>query len=347
MSVHTRNLRDNTAHFLANLNHRAICIDENPGFNALPTVYGTSKAARDANTESLQVRAPDRICWAHFELRNDPDRFKVHIDHAPQNDYEPCYWLPWSPDKTIRITLKVSRKLTDQTGERKNAYLQRGDLAQATKDHARQKLQVLNQAVLDGGAMLNPRLFLTSMVTGCSVHIEGPPDAPTVYHGNATRAGGTLATLTTRKGYATTANRIRDLLEKEYKHFSRNSPKGNVTQGTGLSMVDYDFQYWQNPTLAQKWNYGMPVLNHIGIPVPTTAGNEHHVIKMEGAIFGVKDAGTGHWTFYFQQIYSYREFAYVHGAWQAALAANPKPRKCGSVPQEFWPGGGAGRVIHL
>jgi hypothetical protein len=110
-------------------------------------------------------------------------------------------------------------------------------------------------------------------------------------------------------------------------------------------MVDYDFKHWQNQTLARKWNYGMPILNQIGIANPTTAGNEYHVIKMEGAIFGVKDAGSGHWTFYFQKIYSYREVTYMYGVWQGALGA--APRKCGTVPQEFWPGGGAGRVINL
>jgi hypothetical protein len=344
MSVHTRDLRDNTANFLASLNHRAICIDENSDSTAMPTVYGTNKAARNANTASQQIRAPDRICWAHFELRNDPDRFSVHISHAPQNDYEPCYWLPWSKDQTNRITLKVSRKLTDQTGGLKNAYLQRVDLDQDTKEHARQKLDQLNQAVVAGGAMLNPRLFLTSMVTGCSVHIEGPTDAPTVYHGNASREGGTLVTLKTRKKYASTANRIRDLLEKEYKHFSRNSPKGNVNQGKGLSMVDYDYLYWQNKTLAQKWNYGKPLLDHIGLADPTTDGNEYHVLKMEGAIFGVKEPVSGHWAFYFQQIYSYREFANVHGGWSAA---NPNTQKYASDPQQFWPDVGAGREIRL
>ena len=108
----------------------------------------------DPNLTLYQVKGANRILFAKIDAAPPAlNCYDVLFSETQlSNDWFPVYWLPWHSTQTYRITLKPSLK------------------------HV-----VLG---LDGNAA-SPRHFFTASLTGCMVHVEGDPQAPTVYHGNA------------------------------------------------------------------------------------------------------------------------------------------------------------------
>lgn len=88
---------------------------------------------------------------------NDIGLFVMRVTYnRPSPSAVPCYYLPWRKDHMMRIKLKPS------------------------PNHPKQ----------EAGVTLDPDLFVTAALQGCSVMVSGDPAQPLVYHLNASSKKG-------------------------------------------------------------------------------------------------------------------------------------------------------------
>lgn len=108
----------------------------------------------DANYTLYQVKGANKILFACIEKnQRETNLFEVELSTGqPTNDWFPVYWLPWEQNQAYRITLKPSKKLSIIDREER---------------------------------VVSPNIFFTASLSGCLVHVDGDPSAPTVYHLNA------------------------------------------------------------------------------------------------------------------------------------------------------------------
>jgi hypothetical protein len=131
------------------------------------------------------------------------------------------------------------------------------------------------------GNMPNPSIFFTSALTGCSIFVKGPANSPTVYH----------AGFDSNRDY--TANPKQDPNSVRhwqilFDRYSPNTPvRGEANKGQYLSDIT------TNPDLQVYLNY-----------LKTSAKGNLEIRSLigEGNVFGLRDAGTGNWTFYLQEV---------------------------------------------
>jgi|GEM_PF-2431416 hypothetical protein len=133
--------------------------------------------------ELTQVQGDNKVCYGTIspalglrglvgDYMNDYSRdvglYVMQITNDPLTDTSfPVYYLPYALDGSLRIKLKPSRK------------------------HAR---------LGTGGAVLDPDVFVTVALQGCSIFVDGSTTEPVVYHMNATSFGGSAADETTAEG---------------------------------------------------------------------------------------------------------------------------------------------------
>ncbi|MFY1824517.1 hypothetical protein ACN47A_01260 [Myxococcus fulvus] len=92
------------------------------------------------------VRSDSRVAYWDISWDDDAQVFAVTLSSDPGEATLPGYWLPWTLNRTNKITLHDKRP-----------------------------------TAIDGP----PRAFFTASLTGCSLFIQGNPYTPTVYHTNA------------------------------------------------------------------------------------------------------------------------------------------------------------------
>lgn len=198
------------------------------------------------------------------------DRFLhvLQVTSARRNTWsEPCYYLPWRQDSGVRIKLRPSRK---------------------------------NPSV-DDGAALEPRLFVTAALQGCSVIVSGDPTEPVVYHLNAQSVRGpdnqTLqgsdgdfqaaaqAKIQSMDQLATLAETRHPKVGWQIK--DRRTPfGGEAPNSKSASLLDYmsGMQPTQHLNLKQRFQ------NRFGVNVA--------VVSQFGTVFGIRTEGS--WVFYRQ-----------------------------------------------
>lgn len=279
-----------------------------------------SYRVRGHRTASL--RALDRVAWARIEEENGCHNITISRTYGELEDAEPCYYLPWIPDHTLGMKLKPSQKLTDQA--RFDAYV----ADDATRARAAAQRQMLQQ--IENAEHRAPRLFFTAMLTGCSVHIDGDRTQPNVYHGNAVRkqqasfSKKSFGAMTTRKEFQARMVDTDSSLRRGY----RRMPWEHGEESSCVSVLDYDYRFWGNETLAAKWGNGADLLT----PELREAGAQ--VKSMFAVVFGVRDLENDEWTFYGQRVYSYQR------PWVEGMAAGAHRGHLGYEPRQIWPGHG-------
>jgi hypothetical protein len=126
----------------------------------------------------------------------------------------------------------------------------------------------------------NPRIFFTSALTGCSIFVKGPADAPTVYHGGFDSNRDFTAT---PKLDPNSMQHWRILFDR----YSPNTPnRGEANKG----------QYLADLTDSPDLQVYIQFLKN------TAQGNV--LIRSligEGNVFGIREAN-GNWTFYLQEV---------------------------------------------
>lgn len=126
-------------------------------WNPLVQMQGSNKVAY------CEIRKPaGAMVIGDFmdDYGTDLNLFLMQITNLPVSATSfPVYFLPWAQDYTTRIKLKPSP----------------------------------HHPLLDGaGQIIDPNVFVTPAVQGCSVFIDGTEEEPVVYHINASTTGGAV-----------------------------------------------------------------------------------------------------------------------------------------------------------
>jgi hypothetical protein len=226
-------------------------------------------------TTHLSIDSAERVAYCNIETaglgiyKSHGNIHAISISATHQKNWFPCFWLPWGPDQTYKMTLVDKR------------------------------------TVKTGGA---PKIFLTAAVNGCSVFVEGTEQEPTVYHANAMGQNPNgfdpKTQLTAIRVDRSMLMRDRLLAIPEPKR--GNGVGLRVAEG-GHYMADYlqampQTEEQRLKDAATRWLGSKKI--HYG---QGTAKDKHGVdrdigIKVsahEGTIFGVKKGNR--WAFYYQR----------------------------------------------
>lgn len=197
------------------------------------------------------------------------------------------------------------------------------------------------------GFLVEPRIFLTSTVDGCSVIIEGSPEHPTVYHLNDAGGGGAVPlanTAVTQMAYwapkeVTMETRFQGAKSpKSVKQVAANPLLPALPGAKAVHAMDYlDVTEAQFPALNTPED--QVVRNRIAkarIPGAVSVKFEQSLYKPYGTVFGWKQNTT--WRFFYQMravvFYTYRVTDNTGLVQTIAVA-----RQCGFQVDEFWPNG--------
>jgi hypothetical protein len=96
------------------------------------------------------------------DYRKDRDLYVMRVTYQKSGNAFPVYFLPWSTNAVFRIKLKPSPKHPTQTG-----------------------IPFFKTTV-------QPSVFITAALQGCSIIVSGDPKQPVVYHLNAQSVNGPL-----------------------------------------------------------------------------------------------------------------------------------------------------------
>lgn len=129
-------------------------------------------------SQFTQVQGENKVAWCNIVLatgfsgaippditgdyRKDRDLYLMRITYAKSGEAFPVYYLPWAPNAVFRIKLKPSPNHPTQTG-----------------------MPFFKTTV-------EPSVFVTAAVQGCSVIVSGDAKQPVVYHLNAQAVQGPL-----------------------------------------------------------------------------------------------------------------------------------------------------------
>ena len=281
----------------------------------------TQKAA---GTETFgQVKAQQRISWFNLVYVAQMPHFgkggfQIEMKAFPENGFEPAYWLPWAPDKVYRITLRPSKKALATDEERTKIGVQqfrqivRDPMVDPSEKAAKVDESIRRLAL--GAEGTDTRIFFTAAVNGCSVYVEGPEDAPTVYHANAMSHGGSFEKIDYAYQYRELEDRKTAFMDERYRKISTSAPKlartgdpgtwghgaapgneaGRVTMkeylvpAVGVGSLNND-----RAQAIEAWRqrYGFT----------TKIDGEPKIEDVIGTIFGKKQ-DSGKWEFYYQKL---------------------------------------------
>ncbi|HET7232071.1 MAG TPA: hypothetical protein VFJ16_18840 [Longimicrobium sp.] len=199
---------------------------------------------------------------------DDLDLYVMQItDAAASATSFPIYYLPWAPDATARIKLKPSP----------------------------------HHPTLDGqGAIVDPDVFVTPAVQGCSIFIDGTPEEPVIYHINATTTGGAVFNapsdaLASRSAQA----KITDMRQRHHAaqrlHPKETRAHNRVRYQAEVHMTDY-MGGFMTPTARDALNRQHDTRSIWNLWGFLGGGNTETL--QAGSIFGIRRHGK--WSFYRQ-----------------------------------------------
>ena len=155
---------------------RALYPWQSPSFVLSPDHLKERTIDPTNDLDVAQVQGDNKVCYCDIKpamgLRGltgdfmedysaDAGLYVMQIGRNPFSATSfPVYYLPYAPNRTTRMKLKPSRK------------------------HAR---------VDSGSRVMDPDVFVTAALQGCSIFVDGTPDAPVVYHLNAAGFGGEMS----------------------------------------------------------------------------------------------------------------------------------------------------------
>lgn len=133
--------------------------------------------------------------------------------------------------------------------------------------------------------------FFTPNLTGCLVHVDGPPNEPTVYHSNAEKH-------TTGKSGADA--KVLDVLHKIQTMQARIRAATTREPVGALNMTAYAPHSLSDEMLMSE-------AERLG----KERSASFATMSQAATVFGVRDADSGNWTFYYQSL---TKLAYIKGS---------------------------------
>jgi len=140
------------------------------------------------------------------------------------------------------------------------------------------KMRILSADQMPEG-QINPDIFFTSALTGCSVFVKGPARIPTVFH----------AGFDSNRNYVAHPKVDPDSIQHWRILFNRYAPGGPFSEA---NKSQYLAAFRDSPDLQVYMNL-----------LKTMHGGKLRLENIigEGSVFGVRDKGTGDWHFYLQE----------------------------------------------
>lgn len=289
--------------------------------NALQSAHGTyCHVPKDKRVSYMEISPGTHYSLANFTLLNptptapnregNPQKAICFQSDNPGHTRIPVFWLPYRQNSNYRMTLEPNV----------------GDP--------------------------QPNFFLTACVDGCSVYVEGTRAKPTVHHVNAADIkfdpGDGTAPYGTTGDFAkdTNAFHAKDVHMTNDVDNSRK-PKTVNNNVVGLQQAKYvknDDYMLRDPVLLQQQK-ALMTTNARSVVSPKAVDKAD--LMTQGTVFGIRDTGTGEWTFYFQR----RLVAVLYhdkNRWWPLSQSDWELIGYRMYPiliQEFWPNGGGNLFV--
>jgi hypothetical protein len=159
----------------------------------------------------------------------------------------------------------------------------------------------------------NPRLFLTDMIDGCSIYVEGTPDAPTVSHLNANKVlpvGITTLPPVTDQSLAAQQVRVQawNLKWANMDNRYQNNPKPRRVANADPALIagrKLESRHYMFATENDRLNYSgqigtLQAANVVPANLMGQSVDEIEALFTQGTVFGVLDSAN-RWHFYVQR----------------------------------------------
>jgi hypothetical protein len=260
----------------------------NPAGKNRTDVFFGAKAQID--TMLRLSRLSDKVVYANLQHVTS-DQYNLHLYHGTQlTDPQkatllPVWYLPWWENHVTK-----TRILSDD-------QMPRGEV--------------------------NPDLFFTSALSGCSVFVEGPANSPTIYHA----------------GFDSN------------RDFTAH-PKLNPDSVQHWQLVFQQLTSHAAPaTAADKKQYLTPRAQSADLQVYMNALKSRHrgrlvieELNSEGVVFGIRDTHTRNWSFHLQEAVTvqYREITIRQRRWRRdqEIVGNVQYQQRPMCMRQIFPGGG-------
>lgn len=250
--------------------------------------------ALNDGTTFTEVRGDNKVAYCHItaagnvnplpsdgsplaSYSRDEQLLVMRVTYQPAADAVPCYYLPWKLNQLMRMKLKPSPK-----------HPARGP----------------------GQQILQPELFVTAALQGCSVMVSGTADQPVVAHANAQRilgpGGEAFGGLGGAHALAVQAKEqhMKDLHTRTRIGSPKEGPKiggayqDPIAQGYTVGGAHArEYMSAVDPTFESRvkklyWSRFRPKAK------PYRDGKPQISVEQYGTVFGVRNAGD--WKFYRQ-----------------------------------------------
>lgn len=227
-----------------------------------------------------QVGGENKVAWCNIEpasraipvpadlggsYGDDRDLYVMRVSYRQSGNAFPVYYLPWAPDEMFRIKLKPSRKHPTETGF------------------------IWTETV-------EPAVFITAALQGCSIIASGDPQEPVLYHLNASGTDGphgeTLGS-NNDNDIRIAAYAKRDEMLRRYNLARAEQPKEGVkTLGARPPQT-----FTSQSAHLTDYMHGMLGSINTAITAKYLSGAAGEVAQF-GTVFGIRSGGS--WKFYRQ-----------------------------------------------
>jgi hypothetical protein len=287
-------LRSNPAAFLSIVGSIPVYVGD-PDF----TQAVKSHFDGDSPASMFKIVARDRIAFASLDYGANRNRMEVNITGKATGLSQPCYWLPWAKDGAVQIKLKPSKRNAQSPKPHHRATVTAADSSsiQLAKNPGDLKAR-------DVGDDLDPDLFFTGMMNGCSVWVSGDPAEPLVYHINRAshRNDEVQELLSEAKDRDKDINKLKSKqMEKDFRAFDASGGSGS---GARYGKVTPATEQVRNPMLGKTAEAAKSGRSKV---IRTLVGDDskqaYYIQKNMVTAFGVRINGL--WNFYKQDVYEY------------------------------------------
>jgi hypothetical protein len=253
----------------------------------------------DLGGDHLRLKADRRI--ALFDVVKERSKFApeegaykiitksiASVPSDSRGDYDACYYLPWKASGGIvEITLTPAPAVQRGRSGAVTAPPKPGRFQLGTH----RETPTRAPATPNPAAGLDPDVFFTTQLSGCSVFIKGSPTEPTVYHAGA---GKTVAADPTKYWH--------DL-------FLAVASQGGTGPGAFVEVNKSHYNDMQRANVgtvheSARKNRNFTEYAQVLINDERRTGRPFYMLIVSGwgNVFGLRDPGTRAWAFYRQEV---------------------------------------------
>ncbi len=309
-------LQTNPAAFLSIVGSTPIYVGDPDFTQAVKSHFDAASPA-----SMFKIVGCERIAFASLDTSSRA-RIEVSITGEATQGAQPCYWLPWSKDAAVQIKLKPG-KGGSKAHHRATVFGKGDSSIKLAKDRGAWKPR-------DIGADVDPDLFFTGMMDGCSVWVSGNPAEPLVYHINRASHENPTVNELQMKGDDKGINALKsNQMERDFKAFNAS---GGAGKGGAYGKVTPATEKLRNPMPADVAEMVKDGRSKVIRTLTGGAGEQtYYIQKNMTTVFGARTNGV--WSFYKQDVYEYRLYGPDGRAERGADAL----RIAATRPEKFFP----------